>query len=313
MKDSTVEPDSRRQRLRNYVKGKLGVEKLYKFSTSEKRIRDAAEDGDIDAMYEMRRICRKKTLELREELNEQINGFSFAPDMLCESGKWLRKAAEQGHSGAKREQRFSELGIRTNFDPVRAQFKRIWRIKQIKDPRQFVFHIGKYYYERRWKRNPISYKLSKLKEKDPEAIQSLIGVIEQRGEIDLSGPIAVVPSHDPKDPDSGIRQVAQGLAQKKAGQDITHCLYRSNFVRSQSRNNSRRSWKKHLESLATRQHGLFEGEKVLLLDDVTTTGRSMIAARNKLYLAGAVEVLCLAIARTVNKDFLLAKDLGHAE
>jgi hypothetical protein len=59
-----------------------------------------------------------------------------------------------------------------------------------------------------------------------------------------------------------------------------------------------RSVRVHAESMWVQVPPPLQGETVVVLDDVVSTGHSMEAARELLRLAGAARVACVAIART---------------
>lgn len=139
-----------------------------------------------------------------------------------------------------------------------------------------------------------------LKERKPKAIEAFTQMIEEKAHavVDNHWPIAVVPPHDPDDPESGIQIVAQRLIERNEHPDATDCLYRAEFVPPQASNSGRRSRADHRESLDVQGSPRINQKTVLLLDDITTTGQSMEVAKRLLLQAGAAKVQCLAIGRT---------------
>ena len=121
----------------------------------------------------------------------------------------------------------------------------------------------------------------------------------QRMEPDLGDEfaIAVVPSHDPKSPGSGLRQLAANLAQHGNRSDASGCLVRTVKIEELSQGGDR-SIGVHLGSIAVARAELLEGRDVLLLDDVTSSGNSLLACRHLLLQAGAREVQRVALAQT---------------
>ncbi|MCG3132821.1 MAG: hypothetical protein FLDDKLPJ_03687 [Phycisphaerae bacterium] len=108
----------------------------------------------------------------------------------------------------------------------------------------------------------------------------------------------VVPSHDPAKLTTGVRLLAQALAERKNRVDATACLVRHTLVDKKSGGGDR-SLAVDLRSIRVEQPELLTGGRVVLLDDVTTSGNSFEACRRLLLKAGAAEVQCLAVGKTV--------------
>lgn len=110
--------------------------------------------------------------------------------------------------------------------------------------------------------------------------------------------IATVPSHTPNKRYSGVRMLAMRLARNNRV-DATGCLIRHKEVEKLSGGGSRRI-EVHLESIRVVQPDVIRGRPVLLLDDVYTTGNSLKACKKLLLEAGAAEVQCYALGKTVS-------------
>jgi len=54
----------------------------------------------------------------------------------------------------------------------------------------------------------------------------------------------------------------------------------------------------HLNSISTLKKYVSRGAKTILLDDVTTSGGSLIACQQLLESAGAGEIIAIALAKT---------------
>jgi Predicted amidophosphoribosyltransferases len=112
--------------------------------------------------------------------------------------------------------------------------------------------------------------------------------------------VAVVPSHDPAAGISGIQQLAQALA-KQSRIDATACLVRYRRISKLATGGSR-SVEQHLNSIRVEHAEIIQGQEVLLLDDVTTSGNSLIACRQLLLGAGATRVKYMALGQTTHSQ-----------
>jgi hypothetical protein len=111
--------------------------------------------------------------------------------------------------------------------------------------------------------------------------------------------VAVVPSHTPNVFDSGIRQLAQIVCERKGLIDATSCLVRVREIDKLAHGGDR-SVDVHLNSIAVRHRNLIQNRDVVVLDDVTTSGNSLVACELLLRNAGARTVELLALGRTAS-------------
>ncbi|WP_173087643.1 phosphoribosyltransferase [Devosia sp. 1635] len=112
--------------------------------------------------------------------------------------------------------------------------------------------------------------------------------------------VTAVPSHDPeKGINTGVRLLAKQVASKLRVVDGRAFLRRTYKI-DKLAGGGDRSLKVHLDSLCAENSDQFAGGTVLLLDDVLTSGNSLVACRQKLLDAGAKEVVCVALGRTKN-------------
>lgn len=112
--------------------------------------------------------------------------------------------------------------------------------------------------------------------------------------------IAVVPGHEAGKPGtSGVRLLARRLAQASGCIDATGCLVRHTTIEKKATGGDR-SKCVDLNSIEVRQPDLIYGRRVLLLDDVKTSGNSLLACRELLLHAGAAKVVMAAMARTTH-------------
>ena len=112
--------------------------------------------------------------------------------------------------------------------------------------------------------------------------------------------IAVVPSHDAeKGPNSGVHSLANRLASGLGLSNGGACLVRHTTVPKLATGGDR-DIGVHLDSIRVENADLIKGQRVLLLDDVKTSGNSLAACRRLLLDAGAAEVKMVALGRTTH-------------
>lgn len=109
--------------------------------------------------------------------------------------------------------------------------------------------------------------------------------------------IATVPSHDPQKVGGGLKTLAATLAKSGGRVDASDCLVRDKKIDKLAHGGDR-SKDVHLKSISVAKPDLIKGKDVLLLDDVTKTGNSLTACKEKLLKAGARSVLCGTIGKT---------------
>lgn len=112
--------------------------------------------------------------------------------------------------------------------------------------------------------------------------------------------IAVVPSHSPATgPTTGVHILARQIAKALGKVDASDSLIRHTEINKLASGGDR-SIERHLQSVSVPDPKLVQGQHVLLLDDVTTSGNSLLACRRILLEAGAVDVKMVALARTTH-------------
>ncbi|ONH02181.1 HAD-IA family hydrolase [Bacillus cereus] len=140
----------------------------------------------------------------------------------------------------------------------------------------------------------FSEQIIKLKEIDEFAVNIFFETLEMMPEKDLV--IAYVPSSNKEKRMTGVRKLAMRLAEVK-GIDGTDCLVRV-ITKEKSSQGGERSRDIHLKTMEVRNGEIFNGKHVLLLDDVTTSGSSLLASEQMLLEAGAFHVTKVALGRT---------------
>ena len=99
---------------------------------------------------------------------------------------------------------------------------------------------------------------------------------------------------------SGIRTIARRLCTHSTI-DGTDVIIRISEIEKKATGGSR-NLKLEIESLGIRNEEIVKGRHVLLLDDVTTTGTSLMAGKIQMLRAGAKTVALLALAETQKKE-----------
>ncbi|WP_353932964.1 phosphoribosyltransferase family protein [Okeanomitos corallinicola TIOX110] len=106
--------------------------------------------------------------------------------------------------------------------------------------------------------------------------------------------IATVPPHTSADPSSGIRDLAKQLIKLYPSfSDAVFCLER---FKDSHRN---RTIDNHLSTIKVNKSSAIKDKKVILLDDVLTTGSSIEACKKLLLDAGAKEVKVIVLGKTM--------------
>ncbi|MFA5268275.1 MAG: phosphoribosyltransferase [Methanoregula sp.] len=114
--------------------------------------------------------------------------------------------------------------------------------------------------------------------------------------INLDVPVLIIPSSNPEKTRSGMLRFAQKLA--SAGRiDATDCIVRTKKV-DQDFSKDEDNEIEYKSSLEIKNLEKIRGKKILLLDDVRTTGNSFQWVKEMLLENGAKEVGCLALGQT---------------
>lgn len=148
--------------------------------------------------------------------------------------------------------------------------------------------------------NPTHDEMSRmiiaLKDKNMFVIEAIVkNIIDKLPLVDV---VCSVPSSDAEETENGIRLASKLIAQKLDVIDGTGCLYRT-ATRQRSCSGNRLDMSSHLSTLDVKDMHLIMGKNVLLLDDVTTSGRTIVACAKVLTNAGAKSIYKYAIGETV--------------
>jgi predicted amidophosphoribosyltransferase len=134
-----------------------------------------------------------------------------------------------------------------------------------------------------------------LKNKDLNAIKCIAAnIINKLPSVDV---ICTMPSSNAYDKRNGIRMLAEIIADKLAVENGTECLFRTTSRQKSCSGN--RDINTHFPTLGVSNKDKLIGKKVLLLDDITTSGSSLQAGSLMLEKAGAGHVIKYALGATV--------------
>lgn len=110
--------------------------------------------------------------------------------------------------------------------------------------------------------------------------------------------ILVVPPHYSSNNNSGIKILSQKIANKHKLIDGTSCLIRHKPI-DRLATGGNRSLEMHLQSIKLVNQPIIQGKKLLLLDDISTTGNSLKACKELLKSSGATTVKCFVLGKTI--------------
>lgn len=175
------------------------------------------------------------------------------------------------------------------------------RFEHPEDPEARIFYLGDYI---PWhilrdsgQRDGYSGRLLDLKQSKAASLSSFTELLGKEISKEYAG-ITAVPSHDPANGvGTGIRLLAKHVASKINAPDGREFLRRTVKVPKLARGGDR-SVRVHLESIVAEHTDLYRDGRVLVLDDILTTGNSLVACRQILLAAGAAEVIGVALGRT---------------
>jgi hypothetical protein len=114
--------------------------------------------------------------------------------------------------------------------------------------------------------------------------------------------LVVIPSHDPEKTDSGVKKVAVELCKSNPTiDDGTDLLIRFKKIEKLSFGGYR-NYSVIYDSLKVNDSTRIKDKNIILLDDVSTTGVSLLAGKDQLIANGAKWVFCFSLGKTVKVD-----------
>lgn len=110
--------------------------------------------------------------------------------------------------------------------------------------------------------------------------------------------ILYVPSSKVDKISSGMERILRNLCKEFEGLKFNQCLKRIKDVPKKAYGGSRNT-DLELKTIKIINSGCITNKKVILFDDVTTTGISLLASKEILESNGASKVVCIALGKTV--------------
>jgi predicted amidophosphoribosyltransferase len=135
-----------------------------------------------------------------------------------------------------------------------------------------------------------------LKDDKPKSVLHFTKLLRERMKDGDKSVICIVPSHDPEKSKSGILSVAQKLITSSII-DGTQCVKRSVKINKLASGGSR-SVAVHLRSIVLNNSEIIRGCNVILLDDVTTSGNSLLACKQIINRANPKSITMYAMGKT---------------
>lgn len=166
----------------------------------------------------------------------------------------------------------------------------------------YIFDYHPYWETPHKVKNPLFNRFGKLildvKEGNEEAIEKFAEYLHLILEENIA--VSVVPPHDVGNFESGIQQIARIIASQNRI-DATRCLLRTKETTQQS-HDGKKKWYENKNSITANETELIKNRPVILIDDIVTSGNSLITCRNILKRSRAGIVQCLALGKTIREE-----------
>lgn len=171
-----------------------------------------------------------------------------------------------------------------------------------------IYYIGEYHpYWLSGEKNPNFNKVNggyilDLKENNKNGIRYFVNKIEEEfkkySNIDEFNIITIVPSSKKNVISEGLKTLVNAIAENYDCMEYVQCLNRNRTVEKKA-NGGLRSKQLEIDTIDAINKKRINRANILLFDDVTTTGKSLIACKEILIKNGAKNVICIALGKTV--------------
>lgn len=148
----------------------------------------------------------------------------------------------------------------------------------------------------------FSRKVMDVKVEKEGAITYFVHLLEDVLAFDYPYIVCIFPSSEKGKNSSGIKKIAKKICFLYSLVDGTDILVRTKNIPARRYGGSR-DYNTQLNSLEVVNKEVIRSQRVLLLDDVTTSGNSFLAGRYLLNEAGASVVACLALGKTYDNYY----------
>jgi len=168
---------------------------------------------------------------------------------------------------------------------------------------EFIYYIRDYFPTKRISSQiqQIEHdKIIRIKRDKRYALETQYELLIRNFKKDADITLCVIPSHNKGLQETSMRYLAKKLSKKNITNG-TSCLLRAKTIPEKHLTNNR-DINQEKSSLKVQYPSLIKNKIIVVLDDIVTTGTSMLAAKELLEEAGAKRVYGLAIAKTVYED-----------
>lgn len=237
--------------------------------------------------------------ELYHQNSDCIEPKDFIPKMQSHLKKQLIKYLGEGDYVSAKDiyQGRSKYISQENYEKLIVEHTRVFLDKAFDELNENL-SFGKYIA----KNNPIleqdsfSKRILGVKDNDEKAIGYFSNRLASKIISDFPVAVAVVPSSTvEKQSNQGIRKIAKRLVASNNLIDVTECLSRVQSLEKQKKDITVQD---HKGTIRLKSPQEISGRKVLLIDDVKTTGKSLDACKELLLDAGADQVKWAVLGET---------------
>jgi hypothetical protein len=270
---------------------------------------------ELDKAIEEKRLLEQKEREIREKENKKR--FAEMIENLLATGKQHLNSGDYEAAslvfkevlGYEKDNAVANILLKASKDKIEENknklplliFKDISKLKRDSND---IFYLHDYHKYRVAEGvvNPLFDQISglmlSLKKNEPVAVKLFLEEFRIILREDKEWVLCVMPSHNKGLELTGTRIIAKSLKLSSII-DGSECLERIEQVKDNHSGNGRRTYQEEYESLGIQKEYIIKDKIVLLIDDISTRGTSLLAGQKKIKEAGAKDVICFAFGKTV--------------